>query len=196
MRGNQWGIEGPPREAYSRLTELERFEPLHAWAIDLLRRLEERFQVERIDSYGLDVELERVEVVRPTVRLVPSIEDAASIAVSFTKFPGLSVRFGVWHREGFPSCGCDACDETAEGEFARFEVMCHDVTAGRFRETINLPVVGPAWQEHEFWDSDGSRSSGRGRLDRSQARAMIAEAGGSSFTWLPWKPKKSPTSAA
>lgn len=194
MRGSRWGIEGPPPEAYSRVTQPERFELLHSWAIDLLGRLEEGFEVDRTEGYGLDAELERAVVVRPTVRLVPTIEGAAPIAVTFTSFPGLGVRFGVWHREAFPSCGCDACDETAEGEFARLVGMCHNMTSGRFRETINLPVVGSAWQEHESWGSDGSRSSGRGRLDRSQARAMIAEGGGSSFAWLPWKPKKPPTS--
>ena len=29
MRGDRWGIAGPPDEAYSRVTNPERFQPLH-----------------------------------------------------------------------------------------------------------------------------------------------------------------------
>lgn len=130
--------------------------------------------------------------VRPTVRLVPSSMGAAPIVVTFTRFPGLGVRFGLWHLDAFPSCGCDACDETAEGEFERLESMVRDVTAGRFREAIHVPLIGSAWREHEFWGSDGHRSSGRERLDRSQARALIGQSKGSTFAWLPWNEKTRP----
>ena len=40
MRGDRWGIDGPPEEAYSRLTNPERFQPLHDVAMELLDRLE------------------------------------------------------------------------------------------------------------------------------------------------------------
>ena len=43
MRGDRWGIEGPPEEAYSRVTNPERFQPLHAAATELLDRLEREF---------------------------------------------------------------------------------------------------------------------------------------------------------
>src|SRR5215467_2034674 len=107
-RGNRWGAEGPPPEAYSRVTEPERVEPLHPLAEELLRRLEDEFDVGRTEGYGLDPELEGKDLAHPTVRLVPSIEGAASITVAFTTFPfpGLGVRFGLWHRFSFPTCAC------------------------------------------------------------------------------------------
>ena len=43
MRRDRWGIEGPPDEAYSRVTNPERFQPLHAAATELLDRLEREF---------------------------------------------------------------------------------------------------------------------------------------------------------
>ena len=43
MRGDRWGIEGPPDEAYSQVTNPERFQPLHAAATELLDRLEREF---------------------------------------------------------------------------------------------------------------------------------------------------------
>lgn len=110
-------MEGPPPEAYSRVTAAERFAVLHTWAEDLLHRLEARFAVQRLEGYGLDPQLERARPVRPTMRLVPSLKSAAPITVTFTRLPGLGVRFGLWHVDTFPSCGCNACEETAKAEF-------------------------------------------------------------------------------
>ena len=71
MRGNRWGIEGPPEEAYSRVTDPERFQPLHDAALELLDRLEREFAVERLEGSGGDDELGGRSHVRPTIRLVP-----------------------------------------------------------------------------------------------------------------------------
>ena len=186
MSGNRWGREGPPDEAYSRVTAPERFQPLHDYAVRLLSRLEAAFDVERLERYGLDHELEEMsDLVRPSVKLLPRSLDAAPIVVVFTAFPGLHVRFGRWRTEAFPLCGCDACDETADGEAARLSGMVDDVTAGRFREAIGLPLIGHAWQESEFWSPRGF-SSGRGRIDRSRARQMLRASDRSSFEWKPW----------
>ena len=43
MYGDKWGIEGPPKEAYSRVTNPERFQPLHGATTELLDRLEREF---------------------------------------------------------------------------------------------------------------------------------------------------------
>ena len=80
-------------------------------------------------GYGLDEDLEkRLELAGPSVRLNPRNAGAAPIAVVFTKFPGLHLRFGRWSKEPFPSCGCDACDESAQGEIERLSEMVEDVT--------------------------------------------------------------------
>ena len=65
MRGDRWGIEGPPEEAYSRVTNPERFQPLHAAATELLDRLEREFGVERLEGHDADDELGKVRLARP-----------------------------------------------------------------------------------------------------------------------------------
>ena len=185
MSGNRWGSEGPPPEAYSRVTDPERFRTLHDFAVRLLSRLEASFDVERLEVYGLDHELERSDLVRPSVKLLPRSPDAAPIVLVFTAFPGLHVRLGRRRTEAFPTCGCDACDETADGEAARLSGMVDEVTAGRFREAIVLPLLGRAWQESDFRSPRG-RSSGRWRIDRSRARQMLRASDRSSFEWKPW----------
>ena len=123
MRGDRWGIEGPPEEAYSRVTNPERFQPLHAAAMELLDRLEREYAVERSEGSGGDDELGGRSHVRPTIRLVPHDPQAAPMVVAFTDFPGLFLRFGTWRTEPIPSCGCDACDETADGSIERMTQM-------------------------------------------------------------------------
>ena len=102
MSPNRWGFTGPPPEAYSRVTNPDRFSPLHSFVLDLLARLEAEFNVTRVEGYGIDAELEARGVVRPTVKLAPSDAGAAPITVAFSAFPGLAVRFGRWKLDFFP----------------------------------------------------------------------------------------------
>lgn len=88
MTGHRWGPEGPPIEAYSRVTNAERFVSLHEVATKLLDRLKLAFCVERTEGYDLDRELEAgCKLVRPSVTLVPPDEGAAAILVAFSAFP-------------------------------------------------------------------------------------------------------------
>ena len=64
MRGDRWGIEGPPKEAYSRATNPERFQSLHGAATELLDRLEREFAVERLEGSDADDELGAVKALR------------------------------------------------------------------------------------------------------------------------------------
>ena len=102
-----WSDEGPPEEAYSRVTEPERFAPLHDWALDTVTRLERDYQVIRVEGVGLDHDLERSQISRPTVKLTPLHESGAPVTIAFTGFPGPAVRAGRWVIEYFPSCGCE-----------------------------------------------------------------------------------------
>ncbi|PKB70731.1 MAG: hypothetical protein BZY87_09425 [SAR202 cluster bacterium Io17-Chloro-G6] len=185
MSSYRWGPEGPPPEAYSRVTNPERFAGLHEFADALLNRLEAEFAVQRAEDYGLDPEMESVELARPSVRLTPDDADAAPILFTFTAFPGIAARFGCWYWRTFPSCGCDACDESAEGEFERLESSIDDVIAGRFREEIRLPFFGKAFQTLELWSPSG-RSGGPLRLNRSKARQLLAGSDRSLYEWKPW----------
>ena len=154
----------PPLEAYGRVTDPERFRLLHEAMLEIVRRLEHDFDVERAEGYGLDGELERgLDLAGPCIGLRPSDPGAAPIVAAFTSFPGLHVRFGRWHREAFPACGCDACDESAERGIGRLEAMVESVIHGRFREALRrplLPFMGYGWVEAEFQSPAGSRSTG------------------------------------
>ena len=76
-------------------------------------------------------------------------------------------------------------NETADGEAARLTQMIDDVTGGRFREAIWMPLVGDAWQESEFRSPRG-RSSSRTSVDRLHATRMLAGSDCLRFEWRPW----------
>ncbi len=139
------GVE-PPNEAYSRVTNPERFRPLHQAVLEMLDALEARFDVERVEGHGLDEELEsrsRDPAARPGIALKPIGPEAAPVTVIFTEFPGLAIRFGRWYTDFFPGCGCDACDESAKGESERLTELMDSVTSGGFREAefYSQPVL-------------------------------------------------------
>ena len=186
MRVHRWGAAGPPLEAYSRVTNPERFASLHDSAAALLHRLEREFETERRDAYGLDPELEHdCKLSRPSVALLPCDVQAAPLIMAFSDFPGLRVRFGRWYVVAFPTCGCDACDETAEIETERLRTLIDNMTAGRFREAVRVRVDGTAWKESEFW-STAARCSEQLRLDQTQMRKVLDEGDRSSYAWAPW----------
>jgi hypothetical protein len=188
MSGNRWGAAGPPLEAYSRVTDPERFGSLHRVAAELLDRLEREFVAERAEGYGLDPELEQgIKPARPSVNLVPRDAGAAPIVIAFSDFPGIVVRFGRWCTAAFPTCGCDACDETAESEIERLKSMIDNLTAGRFREAIRFSPEGTPWQEWEF-GSDRGRCA-KSRLEPDRARQLVAAGERSLYEWGPW-PKR------
>jgi Family of unknown function (DUF6226) len=94
----RWGPEGPPPEAYSRVTNPEWFRPLHDVALTLLEQLHASFNVERVEGYGLDSELEVGDLARPGVKLIPRDSNAAPLTIILTTFPGLKVRLQLVHR--------------------------------------------------------------------------------------------------
>ncbi len=171
------------------MTDPERFRPLHGAMLEIARRIGRDFDVERTEGYGLDGELERgLELAGPCVGLRPKDPDAAPIVAAFTSFPGLHVRFGRWHREAFPACGCDACDESVERQIERLGQMVDSVIHGRFREALRrpvLPFMGSGWLEAEFESPAGSRSTGS-RLDRVSARRMSGGRRRVDLNWGPW----------
>ena len=190
VNGGRWGVEGPPAEAYSRITNPERFAPLHDAALAHLERLQQRFDVERVEGYRLDQELEKAGLTRPSIRLTPADPRAAPIVVAFTSFPAVIMRCGLLLVLGFPECGCDACDETPEGELQRLAEVMDDVVGGRFRESIRIPFLGDAEQQWELRSSTRQTRSGV-RIARSRARAF-ARGRSRTFEWSPW-PLRNPS---
>ena len=197
MSGDKWGIEGPPEDAYSRVTNPERFQPLHAAATALLDRLEREFVVERLEGPFGEDELSGESLARPPIRLVPQDPQAAPIVVAFSDFPGLHLRFGFWRTEPFPDCGCDACDETADGEIKKMTRLVEAVVSGGFRESIRVPpMLGAGWRESEFRfnDGHGGFSRSRGPVSRSRALEMTEGKLNVSLEWKPW-PRLNTTAA-
>ena len=94
---DRWEPGDPPEEAYGRVTNPERFQPLHSTMLEIVDGLEEAFDLDRTEGYGLDEELEgKHGLARPSIRLTPADSNAAPITVVFTDFPGLMVRLGRW----------------------------------------------------------------------------------------------------
>ncbi|MDE0432347.1 MAG: DUF6226 family protein [Caldilineaceae bacterium] len=176
--------------AYSRVTNPERFRPLHAAMLAIIDRLERDFEVERAEGFGLDEKLERgLDLARTDVILTPRDADAPPIAVVFTAFPGLRLRLGRWYIEPFPGCGCDACDESAEGEIERLREMVDDAVAGRFREAVEIPLLSlmdSGWVEASSWSPDGRRARRRSRVDRRRALGMSGGRRRLTLNWKPW----------
>jgi hypothetical protein len=187
MPRDRWGAEGPPPDSYSRVTNPERFAPLHAVVMELADKLADEFDVERTEAYGVDVELESPNPARPTLRLRPRDDAAASITISFTSFPGLFVRFGRWVMDQFPRCGCDACDESVEEEIERLQAKIEGVIAGAFEESISIDDNGTAQRLYTF-EARGSAAEG---IDLQEARDLLASAERSSWTYAPWPRRQS-----
>jgi hypothetical protein len=185
---HDWRLGGPPPEAYSRVTDAGRFHPLHALALELVERLGDGYDASRSATFDALPGMTPFEHARPPVRLVPRVPAAAPIAVAFTAFPSVLVRCGRWLVESFPSCGCDACAETAEGEGERLVRLLDDVVAGRFHETIAVPLLGRAtlrWTLGAAGPAPGVQSSAWRVLPRAMARALAA-GGPRDVRWQPW----------
>jgi hypothetical protein len=173
----------PTEPPYGRVTNAARFAILHSVAVELLDQLEKEFDVERIEPYAHDEDLRGfagVSVTRPTVALVP--REGAPLVVAFSSFPGLLVRLGRGYRTAFPSCGCDACDESADGEADRFRELVRAVTRGQFREFVETDANGSLTLVWE-WESSGRRW--REQLLLESAEASKVELGPRS-PWKPW----------
>jgi hypothetical protein len=177
----------PDPEAYSRVANPERFLPLHTFALALLDRLAVEYDVIRSDAFRLMRYMTPFDQQLPPVTLTPIASGAAPIAIAFTTFPSLVVRYGKWSAMGFPACGCDACAETAEREGERLEQLVGDVVSGRFREELRIPLFGRPVIHWSFGDiaSAGHLSEGGQNMSRDEAR-MLDTGGPRRMIWQPW----------
>src|SRR5215207_9382292 len=151
MEVTQGSSHQPRPEEYSRVTNPERFRPLHRHALDLLAQLEASYDVRRSEAFELaPAIMQPFEHARPPVTLTPIASDAAPIAIAFTTFPSLIVRYGHWHAQPFPACGCDACAEDAAGQAQCLDALVEAVVAGQLSEELRIPLFGDARLVHAF----------------------------------------------
>jgi len=181
--------ESPPPQAYSRVTDPERFRPLHALGLALIDRLTAEYDVARTEEFVLLSDLQSFEHARPPVTLAPLVAEAAPVAIAFTRFPGLVVRYGLWQTDSFPSCGCDACAETATTEGERLEALLADVVRGHFREELVIPWFGRAtlrWALGQLERGEGHHAEGGRFISRAEARALL-RGRPQRVEWQPWR---------
>ena len=178
----------PPPEAYSRVTNAERFRPVHGHALDVLARLQSAYDVTASATFDLlPGVMQPFEHARPPVTLTPAVP-AAPLSVAFTAFPSLLVRAGRWYGTSFPACGCDACDGGASDEVWRFDELVGHVVAGHFREEIRLPLLGEARLSYAFGPRAGidrAHAEGWGVIPRDRARTLVGR-GPRRIAWQPW----------
>jgi hypothetical protein len=153
--------EEPPPEAYSRVTNPERFAVLHRAAEELLDRLEREYQVNRTEGVDVDPTLYGGRPLDRVVRLTPSAGDGAPLTIGFTSFPGLSVRYGYYLVSGLPGCGCDACDEDRAALSEELTKRAGFLAEGRYKEEIlrgddeMFPAHdGPCFMRHYIFGGD------------------------------------------
>lgn len=178
---------GPPLEAYSRVTNPERFAPLHKMARELFDELESTYAVTRDADVSHFSRLRPDQHVSSPVCLTPVNPLCAPLRVAFTTFPGLILSFGWNVVNALPGCGCDACAETFEGETEKFREFVKSVVAGDFEEVVDIPFFGNATHTWSISNPLGMHRSAKSIIIKSEARALIKRTGTRSRRWAAWQ---------
>jgi hypothetical protein len=175
-------------DEYSRVTNSERFRPLHDAVLEIASELQRRYVIEVYEGSDLEHQFQNVRTDRTSLRLVPESAGAAPLDFVFTSFPGVAVGFGIAGTDVFPRCGCDACAETLEGELERLRDLIQDVTAGRLKEVIG--GGDPRRWRWERW-AEVSQSSGRSQVPRRiERKPRWWER--RRVQWQPWRQRPDP----
>jgi hypothetical protein len=112
--GSRWdAADGPPEDAYTRTSHLERFAPLHVIADALVAHLTATHDVAVVEGADPSLADPHPDAVR-SVRLAPRDGAGRILTLEWTSFPGVMLHSGRRMAEAFPPCGCDACDDRWE----------------------------------------------------------------------------------
>lgn len=192
--GNRWGGQAPPEQSYSVDSHPERFAPLHQIAEALADHLQHTYDVEVTDDPSCAQDLRRsIRAVR-AIRLTPAAEDAAPLTFVFTDYPGLVVHAGLLHDFPYPSCGCDACDESLGSVADQLEWTVLAVTSGGYREEVRGSALG-SWISYQL-TAEGSSRGGSSRGDatagaRARRRAAASRLDAMAAGWAAWPARPS-----
>ncbi|ANC31596.1 DUF6226 family protein [Isoptericola dokdonensis] len=201
--GDRWGDDGPPEDAYSVVTHPERFAALHPVADTLLVHLAATYAGDVAELSPADLTTHTpaapahpalagwgdVERLLRVVVLRPHRAGAAPISIAWTDYPGVEVRAGALVRRSFPSCGCDACDDSVESMADDLEALVLGVAAGRAREWVRSAGPLSCWVGFSTDHDDGEWESGETRHDRRDPQVRAARALLRSLPhgrWQPW----------
>lgn len=153
-----------------------RYLGLHAAADRQVSRLVSRY---RVEAEPADVTgCWRGGVERAT-RLAPA--DGAPLTVVWTGF-GLVVRAGHAFEQGFPGCGCDACDEDPATLAEELDETVTAVAAGGLTEVRRHRRLRTDPWRITLTHADGSWSSS-GTLEPDSPGHLIPVG---TFDWPPW----------
>ena len=155
----------PDDAAYGRVTNPERYRPLHAVADALVEDLRASYDVAVDDDPDEREWLEKYRITR-AVRLSPA-SGGAPLLIGWTEFPGVVIRFGRSHTAPFPTCGCDACDEQVDDLRAELLNCTEAVTTGGYVEW-----TGKGGTAHEFIWSSGTSSGWASKLNPRKAERI------------------------
>lgn len=187
--GDRWE-DSPPDDSYSRVSNQERFAPLHAIAQALIEWLTDTFDVTvewTIDA-AADL-LHPPENVLNAARVVPRNSNAAPLTFVLTQFPGVFLHAGSLHDFHFPDCGCDACDDDVASVADELEWTVRCVVLGGYSERFdNWPS---RWVEYRLEDPGVGMRSGRVRT-QELPKERVAHARATTPTdgrWSPWEPR-------
>ena len=186
MTGDRWGPDGPPEEAYSRVTRdlATLYAPVVEAARRLLDELEAGYDVARRSPTA--AELDRVEGcdsdAAETTVIEPPGPDQSPLIVCVCDLPGVHLAYGRWVADHLPECGCDACDESAEDLLELLD-EARQTAVGGFDEWVRR--TGRQW-----WVGHATRlgSEAESSLDRGERRELGITAP-IELTWRPWTPR-------
>jgi hypothetical protein len=188
--GSRWGGGSPAEDSYSATSNLDRFAPVHEVADALIEHLGRMYAV------AVDEQVEHAQdLMHPTadaaraVRVVPADPAAATLTFVFTSFPGIRLHAGFLQDFAFPSCGCDACDETWESCANDLEAAVFAIVQGGFSEGYDARAELSVWFRLAY--PDGS-SSGTSRAQDYPAERfdVVADALSRGRTWSAWPSRR------
>ncbi|CRK51949.1 conserved hypothetical protein [Rhodococcus sp. RD6.2] len=182
-------MEGPPQEAYGRVTNPQRFAPLIPAAEELVADLELRFEVTVTREPAVPRRASSTVRTIESIRLIPPDPDQAPLTITTTSFPGLYLDVGAWQHIALPACGCDTCDEQVEDAVEDLVKYCTALAGGKLSERINVAqrTLEHTW-DGDDWGRSGSQSLSPQREAELRARPVIPPQSGH---WRPWLIKKS-----
>jgi hypothetical protein len=181
----------PPDEAYGRVTDPGRFRVLHEVADRAVGRLAASYDVQVRAAATVAEDFPGRPPAAGIVRileLVPADDTAAPVTIVFTDFPGLVVRYGRWHVEAYPVCGCDACDEIPDELGAALVSELTLLAEHGLHETL----ARSRRDLHTSYEFPGRRAGSRGWvLDDPAGADAWGEPG--RRDWRPWPVRTSAT---
>jgi hypothetical protein len=188
--GSRWGEQAPAEDSYSVTSNLERFRPLHAIADALIEWLSQSFDVRVEDAleYAADMVHPAPDAIR-AVRVVPRSSSAATLTFVSTSFPGIHLHAGLLVDFAFPSCGCDACDETWESCADDLEWTVSTIVGGGLTESL---APGRELDFGYRLVEPGARSTGGSSrsVDLPAERfSAVGEALSAGRVWEAWAPR-------